>query len=91
MRDREGTSSQYLVLDNAKIDIDAKELSKLVLERGHYVAYMPSWSSFLSPVEEFWAKLKSWMMKRKLHSEQHTLQANIYESYQTVTIEDCRS
>ncbi|KAG2221165.1 hypothetical protein INT45_007742 [Circinella minor] len=48
---------RYLVMDNAAIHktIDVKDW---VTERGFEIIYLPPYSSFLNPIEEFWSKLK---------------------------------
>ena len=51
--DRNDIKRHYLVMDNAPIHTPAK-IRDLVENRGYKCLYLPPYSPFLNPIEEFW-------------------------------------
>lgn len=52
--DRNGLRGYYLVIDNAPIH-KPTAVRKCIESRGHKCLYLPSYSPFLNPIEEFWS------------------------------------
>lgn len=48
----------YIVMDSASIH-KTQEVKDLMAERGYKATYLPPYSPFLNPIEEFWAKIKT--------------------------------
>ena len=47
----------YLVMDNALIHTNSGT-RKMIDNRGYKCVYLPPYSPFLNPIEEFWSKLR---------------------------------
>jgi transposase len=56
--DRHDMKGYYLVMDNAPIHTPTK-VCDLVESRGYKCLYLPPYSPFLNPIEEFWSKIKA--------------------------------
>ncbi|KAG2225686.1 hypothetical protein INT45_012158 [Circinella minor] len=82
---------RYLVMDNAAIHrtIDVKDW---VTERGFEIIYLPPYSPFLNPIEEFWSKLKDVVNKDpasvRLNSK---LSDRIKKASEHIFREDCQA
>ncbi|KAG1098393.1 hypothetical protein G6F42_017998 [Rhizopus arrhizus] len=50
--DQNGMTGRYIVMDNATIH-KTDEIRNYIQERGYKAAYLPSYSPFLNPIEEF--------------------------------------
>jgi transposase len=74
-------------MDNAPIHTSPKK--NLAESRGYKCVYLPSYSPFLKPIEEFWSKVKAGI-KRESLSATDNLSQRITESGQKVTESDCR-
>ena len=57
--DKNDMKGLYLVMDNAPIHSPVK-IRDLVESRGYKCLYLPPYSPFLNPIEEFWSKSKGW-------------------------------
>ncbi|KAG2195256.1 hypothetical protein INT47_007985 [Mucor saturninus] len=86
--DRNGLQGYYLVMDNAPIHKPI-EIRALIEERGYKCVYLPPYSPFLNPIEEFWSKVKSGIKRNPLDTGDH-LTPRIMESVTNVTLQDCR-
>lgn len=56
--DQNGMTGRYIVMDNAPIH-KSPEVAKTIESRGYRLAYLPPYSPFLNPIEEFWSKVKA--------------------------------
>ena len=56
--DKTNMQGYYLVMDNAPIHTPAK-IRDLVESRHYKCLYLPPYSPFLNPIEEFWSKVKA--------------------------------
>jgi transposase len=82
-----GLTKRYLVMDNAPIHKNPA-IRELIEARGHQVLYLPPWSPFLNPIEEFWSKVKAGVRRCSL-TEGDSLTPRILESTRLVTPSDC--
>ncbi|KAG2192272.1 hypothetical protein INT47_003861 [Mucor saturninus] len=57
--------------------------------RGYKCVYLPPYSPFLNPIEEFWSKVKSGIKRNPLDTGD-LLTPRIMESITNVTLQDCR-
>lgn len=73
-------------MDNASIH-KKPEIQKLIEERGYKLAFLPPYSPFLNPIEEFWAKVKAGVRRSRL-STKDILSDRIKESSNLVTLSD---
>lgn len=60
--DRNGLHGYYLVMNNAPIHKPIL-IRELIESRGYKCIYLPPYSLFLNPIEEFWSKVK-WYKKK---------------------------
>lgn len=80
----------YLVMDNAPIHGPrGKVVNDYIVSRGYKCVYLPPYSPFLNPIEEFWSKVKAGI-KRSPVDGKDTLTPRILESCSKVTLSDCR-
>ncbi|KAG2191495.1 hypothetical protein INT47_011536 [Mucor saturninus] len=86
--DRNGSQGYYLVMDNAPIHKPIA-IRALIEERGYKCVYLPPYSPFLNPIEEFWSKVKSGIKRNPLDTGD-LLTPRIMESVTNVTLQDCR-
>ncbi|KAG2199315.1 hypothetical protein INT47_012949 [Mucor saturninus] len=86
--DRNGLQGYYLVMDNAPIH-KPFAIKALIEERGYKYVYLPPYSPFLNPIEEFWSKVKSGIKRNPLDTGD-LLTPRIMESITNVTLQDCR-
>ena len=86
--DRNGLHGYYLVMDNAPIHKPIA-IRALIEERGYKCVYLPPYSPFLNPIEEFWSKVKSGIKRNPLDTGD-LLTPRIMESVTNVTLQDCR-
>jgi transposase len=56
--DQNDMNGNNLVMDNAPIHTPAK-VRDLVEGRGYMCLYLPPYSLFLNPIEEFWSKIEA--------------------------------
>jgi transposase len=75
-------------MDNASIH-KAPEIMEMVEERGYRCVYLPPYSPFLNPIEEFWSKLKAGVKWDGL-SATDNLSVKINESAKKITERDCQ-
>ncbi|CEP09973.1 hypothetical protein [Parasitella parasitica] len=79
---------QYIVMDIAPIHKN-ESIRQLIESKGHKCAYLPPYSPFLNPIEEFWSKVK-YHVKRSALDTNDTLTRRITKACQTVTLSDCQ-
>jgi transposase len=87
--DRNGMKGQYLVMDNAPIHTPGK-VRELVEGRGYKCLYLPPYSPFLNPIEEFWSKVKAGVRRNALTADDR-LSERICESVRMVSRADCQA
>src|ERR1700731_4176229 len=87
--DRNNMKGHYLVMDNAPIHTPVK-VRELVESRGYQCLYLPPYSPFLNPIEEFWSKVKAGVRRNALTTSD-PLCDSICESVQLVTQADCQA
>jgi transposase len=75
-------------MDNASIH-KAPEIVKMIEDRGYKCAYLPPYSPFLNPIEEFWAKLKGGIRRNGLSSSDN-LSMKIVESAKKISDSNCQ-
>ncbi|CEP16601.1 hypothetical protein [Parasitella parasitica] len=85
--DKNNLRGFYIVMDNAPIHKPNK-VREYIEKRGFKCVYIPPYSPFLNPIEEFWSKVK-FGVKRTPFDTGDTLTARIMESCSKVTQEDC--
>ena len=83
-----GMDGRTLVMDNAAIH-KTQEVQEAVSKQGFEIMYLPPYSPFLNPIEEFWSKLKAGV-KRNLLTTDDTLLPRIIDSANQVTAQDCQ-
>ncbi|CEG78627.1 hypothetical protein RMATCC62417_13204 [Rhizopus microsporus] len=83
--DKHNLKGCNLVMDNAPINKPEK-ITEEVNKRGYRIIYLPPYSSFLNPIEEFWAKVKT-LVRRSLMIDRDNLVARIREAAALVEIE----
>ena len=79
----------YLVMDNAPIHTPVN-VRELVEGRGYKCLYLPPYSPFLNPIEEFWSKLKAGVRRNALTADDQ-LSDRICEAVRMVTQTDCQA
>jgi transposase len=87
--DRNNMKGHYLVMDNAPIHTPVK-VRELIESRGYRCLYLPPYSPFLNPIEEFWSKVKAGVRRNSLTADDR-LSDRICESVQMVTRADCQA
>ena len=87
--DRNNMKGHYLVMDNAPIHTPAK-VRDLVESRGYKCLYLPPYSPFLNPIEEFWAKVKAGIRRNALSADDRLIDG-ICDSVRYVTRADCQA
>jgi hypothetical protein len=87
--DTNNMKGHYLVMDNAPIHTPVK-VRELVEGRGYKCLYLPPYSPFLNPIEEFWSKVKAGVRRHALTADDR-LSDRIRESVQMVTRADCQA
>ena len=87
--DRNDMKGHYLVMDNAPIHTPVK-VRELVEGRDYKCLYLPPYSPFLNPIEEFWSKVKAGVRRNALTADDR-LSNRICESVQMVTRADCQA
>ncbi|KAG1468826.1 hypothetical protein G6F56_003614 [Rhizopus delemar] len=83
---KERQMDQYIVMDNAPTR-KPKVIKALIEEQGHKCIYLPPYSPFLNPIEEFWSKVKAGVRRIPLAADDH-LTDRICESAGKVTKKD---
>ncbi|KAG0735226.1 hypothetical protein G6F57_007175 [Rhizopus arrhizus] len=86
--DKHNLKGCNLVMDNTPIHKPEK-ITEEVNKRGYRIIYLPPYSSFLNPIEEFWAKVKT-LVRRSPVTDRNNLVARIREAAENVTPEDCQ-
>ncbi|PHZ07649.1 uncharacterized protein RHIMIDRAFT_209027 [Rhizopus microsporus ATCC 52813] len=76
----------YLVMDNAPIHT-SEDIARYVESRGYRCTCLPSHSSELNPIEQFWSVVKS-KVKRNGFLEKDTLMTRISEASNTLRLSD---
>lgn len=80
----------YLVMDNAPIHGPrGKKVIDYIVGRGYKCVYLPPYSPFLNPIEEFWSKVKSGVKRTPIDGKDN-LTPRILESCSKVTLSDCK-
>lgn len=82
--DMNGMQGRYIVMDNATIH-KTDEIKYYIKERGYKAIYLPPYSPFLNPIEEFWAKVR-----RDCLTVKDNLSDRITEAAKKVTEPDCQ-
>jgi hypothetical protein len=81
---------KYLVFDNCAIH-KTLIVQDLIRQNGYKIIFLPPYSPFLNPIEEFWAKLKSVMNKDPLSLQKNTtLSDRIRRASNKITVADCQ-
>ncbi|CEP19829.1 hypothetical protein [Parasitella parasitica] len=80
---------QYIIMDNAPIHKN-QSVKQLIESQGHKCIYLPAYSPFLNPIEEFWSKVK-YHVKRTALDSSDTLTPRIVNACQHVTVDNCRA
>ena len=78
-----GMCGRTLIMDNATIHKTPE------VKQGFEILYLPPYSPFLKPIEEFWSKLKAGV-KRNLLTTDDTLLPRIIDSAGQVSGQDCQ-
>ncbi|KAG1048948.1 hypothetical protein G6F43_008700 [Rhizopus delemar] len=65
--DKEGMKGYCIVVNNGRIH-DNSRVSAYIEARGYKPWFLPPYSPFLSPIEEFWSKVKPYTKKHPLDS-----------------------
>ena len=87
--DRNEMKGHYLVMDNAPIHTPSA-VRDSIESRGYKCLYLPPYSPFLNPIEEFWAKVKAGIRRNALKTDDR-LSDRICESVNNVTRKDCQA
>ncbi|KAG2218177.1 hypothetical protein INT45_003603 [Circinella minor] len=82
--DADNMKGSYLVMDNAPIHTNSD-----IEDSGYKCVYLPPYSPFLNPIQEFWSKVKAGVRRDGLTKDDN-LSSRITESSLTVTAEDCQ-
>jgi transposase len=89
--DAAGMNYKYLVLDNASIH-KANLVRDWVEQRGYQLLFLPPYSPFLNPIEEFWSKLKNVVNNDPASVRQSTkISERIRNASVYISKEDCES
>lgn len=86
--DRNGLHEYYIVMDNAPIH-KPTTIRKQIEDRGYKCVYLPPYSPFLNPIEEFWSKVKSGYKRNPLDTTDR-LTPRIMDAVTHVSLKDCR-
>jgi transposase len=86
--DKHSLKGCNLVIDNAPIHKPEKTTEE-ANKRGYRIIYLPPYSPFSNPIEEFWAKVKI-LVRRFPMTDRDNLVASIREAAEKVTPEDCQ-
>ncbi|KAG1576847.1 hypothetical protein G6F46_005497 [Rhizopus delemar] len=86
--DKHNLKGCNLFMDNTPIHKPEK-ITEEISKRGYRIIYLPPYSSFLNPIEEFWAKLKT-PVRRSPMTDRDNLVVRIREAAEQVTPEDCQ-
>ena len=86
--DMNGMQGRYIVMDNTTIH-KTDELKDYIKERGYKAIYLPPYSPFLNPIEEFWAKVKAGV-RRDCLTVKDNLSDRITEAAKKVTESNCQ-
>ena len=82
---------RYLVMDNAAIH-RTTDVKDWITERGFEIIYLPPYSPFLNPIEEFWSKLKDVVNKDPASVRLNTkLSDCIKKASEYIFREDCQA
>ena len=84
--DRNNMKGHYFVMDNAPVHAPAT-VRAFIESRGYKCLYLPPYSPFLNPIEEFWAKVKAGVRRNALSAEDR-LSERICVSVHKVTRKD---
>ena len=87
--DRNDMKGHYLVMDNAPIHTPVK-VRELVEGRDYKCLYLPPYSPFLNPIEEFWSIIMAGVRRNALTADDR-LSDRIGESVQMITRTDCQT
>lgn len=87
--DKRDMKGHYIVMDNAPIYIPGK-VRELIESRGYKCLYLPPYSPFLNPIEEFWSKVKAGIRRNALKADDK-LADQICDSVNKVTRSDCQA
>ena len=87
--DKNEMKGHYLVMDNAPIHTPSA-VRDSIESRGYKCLYLPPYSPFLNPIEEFWAKVKAGIRRNALKADDR-LSDCICESVYKVTRKDCQA
>ncbi|CEP08731.1 hypothetical protein [Parasitella parasitica] len=82
-----GLTGRNLIMDNASIHKNPDTVAEIE-RRGYRILFLPPYSPFLNPIEEFWSKVK-YGVKRHPFDKNSTLTQRILESTKAVTLSDC--
>jgi transposase len=85
--DANGMHGRCLIMDNALIY--TAETVEAIVSRGYEPMFLPPYSPFLNPIEEFWSKLKAGVRRNKLDKED-SLSPRILESAKHITPQYCQ-
>ena len=75
-------------MDNAPIHTST-DIRKIIEDHGYKCVYLPPYSPFLNPIEEFWSKVKAGVRRDGLIKDDN-LNGRITESSLAVTPKDCQ-
>lgn len=64
-----------------------KELKKTVSTRGYHSVYMPPYTPFLNPIEEYWSKLKA-SLSRNRFKDGEKVSDRVTKAAKTISLED---
>ena len=84
--DKKGLHGYYICMDNAPIH-KPKDIQEFIESRGYKCIYLPPYSPFLNPIEEFWSKVK-YLVKREPFDTKNTLTPRIKRACEMVTTSD---
>jgi transposase len=87
--DTNNMKGHYLVMDNAPIHTPLK-VRELVESRGYKCLYLPPYSPFLNPIEEFWSKVKAGVRRNALTADDQ-LSDRICDAVRVITQLDCQA
>ncbi|CEP16742.1 hypothetical protein [Parasitella parasitica] len=80
-------TGRNLIMNNASIHKTPDTVAEIE-RRGYRILFLPPYSPFLNPIEEFWSKVK-YGVKRHPFDKNSTLTQRILESTKAVTLSDC--
>ncbi|CEP09474.1 hypothetical protein [Parasitella parasitica] len=83
-----GLTGRNLVMDNATIHHNPETVGEIE-RRGYRPVFLPPYSPFLNPIEEFWSKVKYGVKRHPFDNKASTLTQRISVSVRDVTISDC--